>query len=101
MSGSFGSFGGKIKVKTRKRVEGSLRMESYQDVWKDSIDIEYNGELTAEVCNAIKVAFEKSKFLGKPSSSYGALRWSNGDRVVGVDTVKRQLIIESAVGICD
>jgi len=42
-------FNGRILVKTRKMVPGSLRMESYQDVWQDSIDIAYDGELTNEV----------------------------------------------------
>ena len=94
-------FNGKILVKSRKMIEGSLRMESYQDVWKDAIDIEYDGELSPEVCKAIEKAFSSSKFMNKAQSGYGALRWSNGDSIVGVDVAKRQLIVESSVSLCD
>lgn len=94
-------FNGRILVKTRKMVPGSLRMESYQDVWQDSIDIAYDGELTNEVCSAIIEAFRKSRFMGKAQSGYGALRWSNGDTIVGVDKTKRQLILSSSVSLCD
>lgn len=94
-------FNGKILVKSRKMVPGSHRMESYQDVWQDSIDIAYDGELTNEVCSAIEKAFANSRFMGKAQSGYGALRWSNGDSILGVDKVKRQLIVASSVSLCD
>jgi hypothetical protein len=94
-------FNGKILVKTRTMVPGSHRMESYQDTWQDSIDIAYDGELTSEVCTAIIEAFKKSRFMGKAQSGYGALRWSNGDTIIGVDKVKRQLILGSSMSLCD
>jgi hypothetical protein len=94
-------FGGKLLMKTRTMVPGSHRMESYSDTWQDSIDIEYDGELTPSVCLAICEAFSKSRFMGKAQSSYGALRWSNGDTVEGVHIVKRQLIIGCSVSLCD
>ena len=94
-------FNGKILVKTRTMVPGSHRMKSYQDTWQDSIDIAYDGELTPEVCSAIIEAFKKSRFMGKAQSGYGALRWSNGDTIIGVDKVKRQLILGSSVSLCD
>ena len=96
-----GSFGGKILVKTRKMVEGSHRMESYQDTWKDSVDIEYDGELTPAITSAICEAWKNSGRLGTNQSGYGALRWSNADNIVGVDIEKRQLILSCSVSICD
>jgi hypothetical protein len=94
-------FGGKILVKTRKTVEGSYRQESYSDSWQDSIDIAYDGELTHEVCEAIKNAFYKSKARQKPESGYGQLRWSAGDYVSHIDVAKKQLILSCSVNICD
>ena len=94
-------FNGKILIKTRIMVPGSHRMESYQDTWQDSIDIAYAGELTSEVCTAVVEAFKKSRFMAKPQSGYGALRWSNGDTIIGVDKVKRQLILSSSMSLCD
>jgi hypothetical protein len=96
-----GTFGGKLLVGTRKMVEGTHRMESYQDVWKDSVDIAYDGELTSEVCSAICEAWKNSGKLGTNQSSYGALRWSNADTIVGVDKDKRQLILSCSVSLCD
>jgi len=61
----------------------------------------YDGELTSEVCTAIIEAFKKSRFMGKAQSGYGALRWSNGDTIIGVDRVKRQLILGSSMSLCD
>ena len=92
---------GKLLTKTRKMVPGSHRMESYQDTWQDSIDIDYAGELTPDVCRDIKVAFSQSKLCNKGGSSYGALRWSNSDQVDGVDVPKRQLLINCSMGMCD
>lgn len=94
-------FGGKLVISSRKEVPNSLRMESYQDVWQESIDIEYDGELSPDVCQSIAKAFESSKFCAKEQSGYGCLRWGDRDRVVGVDVEKRQLIIRCAVNLCD
>ena len=94
-------FGGKILSKTRKQVEKSLRMESYRDVWKDSVDIQYDGELTPTVCKAICDAWKKAGRLGENQSGYGALRWANADTIIGVDIEKRQLILECSVNLCD
>lgn len=94
-------FNGKILVKSRTMVPGTHRMGSYSDSWQESIDIAYDGELTSEVCSAIVEAFRKSRFMGKAQSSYGALRWSNGDTIVGVNTDKRQLILATSMSLCD
>jgi hypothetical protein len=32
-------FGGKLLVGTRKMIEGTHRMQAYQDTWEDSVDI--------------------------------------------------------------
>ena len=94
-------FGGKILSKTRKQVEKSLRMESYRDVWKDSVDIQYDGELTPTVCKAICDAWKNAGKLGTNQSGYGALRWSNADTIIGVDKTKRQLILQCSVNLAD
>jgi hypothetical protein len=94
-------FNGKIVVKSRKMVEGSHRMEAYQDTWKDSVDIDYDGELTPAVTSAICEAWRSAGKLGTNQSGYGALRWSNADTIIGVDIEKRQLILGCSVSIAD
>ena len=96
-----GTFGGKILVGTRKQIEGTYRMHAYQDAWEDSVDIEYNGELTPAVTLAICEAWKNAGKLGTNQSGYGALRWSNADTILGVDIVKRQLRLGCSVSICD
>ena len=94
-------FGGKLLVGTRKMVPNSLKMQSYQDVWQDSVDIDYDGELTPTVCRAICEAWEKSGRLGTNHSGCGALRWSNADTILGVDVVRRQLRLGCSVNLAD
>ena len=96
-----GTFGGKLLVGTRKMIEGTHRMEAYQDTWQDSVDISYDGELTPTVCRAICEAWEKSGRLGTNQSGYGALRWSNADTILGVDVVRRQLRLGCSVSLAD
>ena len=94
-------FGGKIKTKSRTMVPGSHRMESYQDTWLDGVDIEYDGEITPEVEQAIIKAYRSAGKLGENQSGYGALRWANADTIVGVDKDRRQLILACSVNLCD
>jgi len=94
-------FGGKLLVKTRKMIEGTHRMHSYQDTWEDSVDIQYDGELTPSVCLAICEAWKNSGLLGTDQSGYGALRWSNADTILGVDVVRRQLRLGCSVNLAD
>lgn len=96
-----GRFGGKLLVGTRKMIEGTHRMHSYQDTWEDSVDILYDGELLPSVCSAICEAWKNAGKLGTNQSGYGALRWSNADTILGVDIVKRQLRLGCSVSICD
>lgn len=94
-------FGGKLLVGTRKQIEGTYRMESWQDTWEDSVDIDYDGELTPTVCLAICEAWKNAGKLGTNQSGYGALRWSNADTILGVDVVRRQLRLGCSVNLCD
>lgn len=94
-------FGGKLLVGTRQMVPNSLKMAAYQDIWRDSVDIKYDGELTTDVCKAICEAWKSAGKLGSNQSGYGALRWANADNIVGVDIEKRQLILECSVNLCD
>lgn len=94
-------FGGKLIRKSRKVVEGSYKMYSYTNSWKETIDIDYAGELTPAVHDAIIAAFKDSNLCVRGGSSWGALRWPLADRVVGIDVEKRQLIIEASEGMAD
>ena len=94
-------FGGKLLVGTRKQIEGTYRMHSYQDTWEDSVDIQYDGELTPAVCLAICEAWKNAGKLGTNQSGYGALRWSNADTILGVDVGRRQLRLGCSVNLCD
>ena len=46
-------FGGKLLKNTRKQVPGSYKQRARSDDWQDSIDIEYAGEITPAVSEAI------------------------------------------------
>ena len=94
-------FGGKILTKSRQQVPNSLQFASYQDIWLDSVDIEYDGEITPEVEKAICNAWKNAGKLGTNQSGYGALRWSNADTIIGVDKTKRQLILQCSVNLAD
>lgn len=95
-------FGGKIKTATRREVKGTYKQHAYQDTWHDEMDIEYDGELTSDVCNAICEAY-KARVLSKQKhqSGYGQLRWSSPDKLVGVDCEKRTLVLSCSVNLCD
>ena len=94
-------FGGKLIKASRKTIPGTYRQLAYQDVWQDSMDIEYDGELTPEVQAAITQAFYRSQSCQKAESGYGRLRWSSGDSVSHVDLAQRQLIINCGCRIAD
>jgi len=95
------SFGGKLLLKTRKEVPGTYRQEAWQDTWKESIDIDFDGELTPEIQKAIIVAFMNSKACRKGSSSFGALRWGSPDNASYINKETRQLVIDCAVNLAD
>ena len=67
-------FGGKLLIKSRKMIEGTHRMHSYQDTWEDSVDILYDGELTPSVCSAICEAWRNSGRLGTNQSGFPQFR---------------------------
>lgn len=95
-------FGGKLLPKTRKMLPGSLKQYDWSDAWTDTIDIDYDGDLSdPTVQKAIADAFKASRFCGKQQSSWGALRWSNGDKVLGIDVDKRQLLISCSCQLAD
>lgn len=93
-------FGGKIKRKEGKTVEGSYRQNAWDDTCEIAYPIEYNGELTPEVCQAIMKAWNATIYA-KPTSSWGALRWSAGNYANRVDVEKRMLITTSVTRLCD
>ena len=93
-------FNGKILTGTRKTIPGTYKQHAYQDVWQESMDIQYDGELTEEIRAAICTAFRRSKHYTGGGSSFGALRWNSADSV-HVDADKRQLIINKSVNLTD
>ena len=95
-------YNGKIIKSSCKTVEGTHRMHAYSDSWDDSYDIQYDGELTTDVCDAIVRAFMGSRLYATQSqSSYGALRWGHADGAVLVNVKTRQVIVSRSSGMCD
>lgn len=92
---------GRIIKSSKKAVEGTHKMHAYSDTWNESYDIEYDGELTPDVCNTIVAAFNASPEHCTGSSSYGKLRWDHPDGAILVDVNARQLIVERSTGMCD
>jgi hypothetical protein len=94
---------GKLLLKTRKMVEGTHKQHAWHDSWEDSIDIEFEGELTPEVCSRIKTAY--SNRLSEQRRNRGpfqaALRTPQPDRIKGVDVATRKLILECSVMLSD
>ena len=86
-------------------VRGSVKyLKSQQLAWHDDTtceyDIEYDGELTPEVCQAITKAFNADK-RNQPTSSWGQLRWSGGETVQSIDVERRKVITSRIVCLCD
>jgi len=95
-------FNGKILRNSGKMVPGSLRQAGWSDNYEESFDIEYDGELTDEVCDAIITAFKGSSLhQSRDGSSWGALRWPLRDGEITVNRETRQLIVERGTGLCD
>lgn len=92
-------FGGTIS-KRGERIEGTDRMEAYQDVWEEARPINYDGELTPEVCRAIEKAW-KAYNDSLPNGYTVALRWPSPDRFVRVDVERRAVIVSCAINLCD
>src|SRR6478609_1863538 len=67
------AFGGKLITASRKQVPGSYQQHAWHDSWQESIDIDYDGELTAEVQAAIKRVFME-RMAVKGGSLNGVLR---------------------------
>lgn len=91
-------FGGKIKLKDAERI--SYMQYAYHDAYSYAHAIEYDGELTPEVCAAIMKAWNGNA-RNKPQSSWGMLRWSGGCYAVKVDVENRTLIVEGTTSLCD
>ena len=93
-------FGGKI-AKTGEPIEGTYRQHAYQDTWQEARPITYDGELTPEVCEAIKAAWLGYYSRLRPVSGYCQLRWSSPDSFDRVDVERRAVIINCAINVCD
>jgi hypothetical protein len=95
-------YNGKIIKSSCKTVEGTHRQHAYSDSWDDSYDIEFDGELTLDVCEAIIRAFKGSRLYATQSqSSWGALRWGHADGDVRINIPNRQVIVSRSMGIAD
>lgn len=93
-------FGGTFK-KEGTMIEGTYRQHAWQDTWESAHPITYDGELTPEVCAAIKAAFTKYVNSLQPVSSWGRLRWPSLPTFVRVDVEKRCVITHEASNLCD
>jgi len=94
-------FNGKIMLKNMKAIEGSYRQLDWSDESQSIIPIEYDGELTPEVCNAAVQALQKHINAQPQESSYGKLRWSTPDVINGVDVEQRGIIVTHVTRITD
>lgn len=93
---------GRIIKSSKSIVEGTHRQHAYSDTWDESYDIEYDGELTPEVCNRIVAAFIASpEHIGQSSGSYGQLRWDIADSSIRVNVETSELIVTRGSGMCD
>lgn len=94
-------FGGIIKHKEGKMVPGTLRQWDYSDTYQYSLPIEYDGELTPEVCTAIQNAWESWNRRQPRESSWGRLRWDGGSSFSHVDIENRCVIINGCTMLAD
>ena len=95
-------FNGRIIKASRKMVDGSTKQGGWTDHWDESYDIEYDGELTCTVAEAIIAAFVASpEHIKQSGSSYGALRWELADSDIRVLAKSRQLLVTRGMGLCD
>lgn len=82
-------------------VPGTLRQHAWSDTWQDAHPIKYDGELTPEVCKAIKDAWNAYTDTIPRTSGYGKLRWSNPNTFSHVDIENRQVITNGSCQLCD
>lgn len=82
-------------------VEGTHRMNAWDNTFHNAHDIRYDGELTPEICQRIKKAWNASNAARPSSPSGAALRWSGGSKAVRVDVENRKLIVEHTICLCD
>lgn len=95
-------YNGRIIKASRQIIKGSRKQGGWSDEWDEAFDIEYDGELTDDVCAAIVNAFKGSKLhYARSQSSYGCLRWSLADSNIHVNTETRQLVVTRGQGLCD
>ena len=86
---------------TGKLVEGTYKQNAWDDTAETEHEIRYTGgELTDEVCNTIRTAWNASKF-NERESSWGRLRWSNGRSITRFDKARRVAIVFESVSLCD
>lgn len=93
-------FGGKIS-KTPTIIEGTYRQYGYHDAWEESYAIEYDGELTPEVCEAIRIAWQAWQNSIPIENGWGNLRWRSPSSFIRVDIPTRKVISHGSVNLCD
>lgn len=93
-------YGGIISKESTK-VPGTYRQHSYHDSWEESYPITYDGELTPEVCEAIKTAWQNWQNSIPRESSWGQLRWRSPSSFIRVDVETRAVIAFGSCNLCD
>lgn len=96
---------GKILLKTRKFVEGSLQQHAWQDVWRETIDIDYDGDLSEPgVMERIKKAWfahVENQNKNRRGGYQAALRTPNPDKFLGISGTGRHILLECSCVLCD
>ncbi len=92
--------GGSISKKG-KLIEGTYQQHAWHDSWESEFAITFDGELTPEVCAAIRTAWQNHQFSIPSESSWGKLRWMSRPSFVRIDPLRRSLIASESQNLCD
>jgi hypothetical protein len=82
-------------------IEGSLKQDSWMDRWLVAHEINYDGELTDEICERIKKAFNDHVSNKWKYPGIAMLRTPQRPEVKHVDREKRVLVVEHSTMLCD
>ena len=93
--------GGKVILASRKFVEGSHKMHSWSDTCNYEYDIEYDGEITTVVAQAVCDAWDKGPEANPKYPTQATLRRNAGEKAIKVDRERRKLITEQTTMLCD
>lgn len=82
-------------------IQGSHQMDSWMDYWLEAHTINYDGELTEEVCKRIEKAYQDYLNKNWKFPLNAMLRTPQRPHVKHVDVEKRVLVVERSTMMCD